>query len=233
MRKTIVISGLVAAVATAALAADAGAATRAQHGAKCNAAWTGKRGTAAYRAFKRHCIAASIAATKAAHDAGNNDDATANRGRAAAACRVEFPPPRRSKARRAAFKACVSAAVASQKAYGGRPLEATLAGSAMTDPDGSGTARLTLNQGRRQVCFDVRWTNLDTVTELHVHAVAGDGIVLALDTDGNLADGSAKGCVNGLAPATIKALRQHPDRYYVNVHTDVNPQGAIRGTLHK
>jgi len=56
--------------------------------------------------------------------------------RAGAACRSEFPAPRRTKARRAAFKACVSAAVAAQKMYGGRPLAATLAGDPTTDTDG-------------------------------------------------------------------------------------------------
>ena len=58
-------------------------------------------------------------------------------------------------------------------------------------------------------------------------------LVVALDTDTNLADGNAKGCVNGIAKNVIKAIRQHPEQYYVNVHTDEFAAGAIRGTLHK
>jgi len=234
MRARMIIAvGLAATVATAALAADAGAATKAQYGAKCNAAWTGKRGTKAYRSYKRHCISAAIAATRAAVTAGNNDNPTANHGRAVAACRAQFPAPRNTRAKRKAFKACIAAGVAAQKQYGGRPLHATLAGSPTTDPDGTGTATFTLNQGHGQICFNVAWTNLGTVTGLHIHAVADDSIVVALDADANLADGSAKGCENGVPKKTIMAIRQHPEKYYVNVHTDEFPAGAIRGTLSK
>jgi CHRD domain-containing protein len=227
----LITSALVACVATAALAADAGAATRAQYGAKCNAAWTGKRGTKAFRSYKRHCISAAIAATRAAHNAGNNDDPTANRGRAVAACRVQFPAPRNTRAKRKAFKACIAAVVAAEKQYGGRPLHATLAGSPTTDTDGAGSADLTLNQGHGQVCFNVTWTNLGNVTGVQVQAVADDSVVVTLTDD--FTDGNGKGCTNGLTKKTIMTLRQHPDQYYVNVLTDEFATGAIRGTLHK
>ena len=42
---------------------------------------------------------------------------------------------------------------------GGRPLSATLTGAAEVpgpgDPDGSGTAHLTLNQGQGEICFTI------------------------------------------------------------------------------
>jgi len=226
-------SCLIAAVATASIAADAGAATRAQYGAKCNAAWSGKHNTKAFRSYKRHCISAAIAATRAAHNAGDNDNPAANKARATAACRTQFPAPRNTKLKRKAFRACIAAGVSAEKQYGGRPLHATLAGSPTTDPDGAGTATFTLNQGHGQLCFDVSWTNLGTVTALHIHAVADDSIVVALDADPNLADGNAKACENGVPKKTIMAIRQHPGNYYVNVHTVDFPAGAIRGTLSK
>lgn len=222
-----------AAVATTAIAAEAGAATKAQYGAKCNAAWTGKRGTKAFRTYKRHCVSAAIAATRAAHNAGNNDDPVANKARATAACRTQFPAPRRTKAKRKAFHACVAAVVSAEKQYGGRPLHATLAGSAATDADGAGTGSFTLNQGHGQLCFNVSWTNLGSVTGLQIVAVADPLAVTSLTGDANLADGNAAGCVNGLSKATIKALRQHPERYALSVLTSDFPTGAISGTLHK
>ena len=59
--------------------------------------------------LQESCVKAAISASQAAQAAGNNDDDAANGARATAACREQSPPPRRTKALRAAFRACVSA----------------------------------------------------------------------------------------------------------------------------
>ena len=171
---------------------------------------------------------------EAAQIAGDSDDDAANGARANAACREQSPPPRRTKALRAAFRACISAVVSAQRAYGGRPLGASLAGiqgDLTTDQDGTGSATFTLNQGHGQICYDVAWSGVGTVSGLHIHLVADNSIVVPLDADADLGDGNAKGCVNGIAKDVLKAIRQHPEQYYVNVHTDEFPAGAIRGAL--
>ena len=234
MRAKFGIALIVAAVVSLPLVANAGAEAP-QYGAKCNAAWKGKHGTHDFRVYMKGCVSAAIAATKAARAAGDNDDDAANSARAAAAC-VQTAPPLRTKTSRAAHRACVSAAVAAQKTYGGRPLAATLAGvsgDTTTDQDGAGTATFTLNQGHGQLCYDVSWTGLRVVSGLHIHALADTSIVVALDADVNLTDGNAKGCVNNVPKKVVKAIRQHPEQYYVNVHTDEFPAGAIRGPLHR
>ena len=222
-----------ASAASLAMAVGANAAPP-QYGATCNAAWGGKRGTHDYRVYKKACMTAALTATQAARSAGDSDDDTANTSRAATACRAQFPPPRRTKTARSAYRACVSAAVAAQKAYGGRPLTAALAGvagDATTDQDGTGSATFTLNQGHGQICYDVTWSALDEVSGLHIHTVTNNAIVVPLDADTVLTDGSAKGCVKGIAKNLIKAIRQNPEQYYVNVHTNTYTAGAIRGTL--
>jgi hypothetical protein len=232
MLRRLGIAVVMVAAVSLAMAASAGATTPAEYGAKCNAAWTGKHGTQAYRVYKKGCVAAAVAAAKAARTAGDNDNDAANTSRATAACREQSPPPRRTKVARASYHACVSAVIAAQEAYGGRPLAATIAGDATTDPDGTGTASFTLNQGHGQICYDVTWANLGVVSALDIHLVADNSIVVPLDNDTVLTDGNAKGCVQGVAKSLIKAIRQHPDQYYVNVLTDEFPGGAIRGTLH-
>ena len=234
MRKTIGVSIVLAAALSLAASAGASAAAPA-YGATCNTAWSGKRGTHDYRVFKKACVAAAITATRAAKAAGDSDNAAADASRAAAACRAQYQPPRRTKVVRDAYRACVSASVAAQKIYGGRPLAATLAGVAgdvTSDQDGAGTATFTLNQGHGQICYDVAWTGLGAVSALHIHAAADNSIVVPLDADSVLTDGNAKGCVSGVGKQLMQAIRQHPEAYYVNLHTDEFPASAIRGTLH-
>jgi hypothetical protein len=39
--------------------------------------------------------------------------------------------------------------------------------------------------------------------------------------------------VTGVNPDLIKAIRQNPEAYYVNVHNSDFPTGAVRGQLSK
>src|SRR3954452_11074957 len=171
MRTMIGIAVMIATVTSFAAVARAGAAAPPAYGATCNAAWSGQRGTHEFRAYKKACMKAALAATQAARAADDSDDDAADSSRAVTACRVQFPPPRHDKSARTAFRACLSASLAAQKAYGGRPLAATLAGvqgDATTDPDGAGSATFTVNQGHGQLCYDVSWSGLGMVSALHI-----------------------------------------------------------------
>ena len=130
----------------------------------------------------------------------------------------------------------VAAGFVSHAVAGGRPLSTTLTGAQEVppaDPDGSGTASFTLNQGQGQICFTLTASNLAPTTAAHIHeASAGQNgpVVVTLTPPGP--DGSSSGCV--AAPAeVIKAIRQNPSDYYVNIHTTEFPGGAIRGQLSK
>ncbi|HYV02267.1 MAG TPA: CHRD domain-containing protein [Actinomycetota bacterium] len=123
----------------------------------------------------------------------------------------------------------------------GRPFATTLTGAAEVppaDPDASGTASIILNQGLGTVCFDVSWENVDgTVFASHIHfAPAGMNgpIVVPLFAGSFAGTDSASGCVDDVDRDLIKAIRQDPSAYYVNVHSTPNfPGGAIRGQLSK
>jgi hypothetical protein len=120
---------------------------------------------------------------------------------------------------------------------GGRPFSTTLTGAAEVpgpgDPDGSGTAELTLNHGQGEVCFSLTVSGIAPATAAHIHVIdpeTGFGPVvvgLAAPTDG-----SSSGCVSA-DQDLIKAIIQNPENYYVNVHNADFPAGALRGNLSK
>jgi hypothetical protein len=125
-------------------------------------------------------------------------------------------------------------------ADGGRPLSTTMTGANEApgpgDPDATGQASLTLNQGQGKVCFQLSWADIDgEVFAAHIHvAPAGSPgpIVVPLFAGTFAGTDSASGCVEDVDPELIKAIRQNPSAYYVNVHSRPNfPGGAIRGQL--
>jgi hypothetical protein len=119
---------------------------------------------------------------------------------------------------------------------GGRSFATSLTGAAEVpgpgDPDGSGTALITLNHGLGTVCWELTVADIAPATAAHIHignaGVAGPVVVpLSPPTDG-----SSSGCATA-GRDLIKAIIQNPDAYYVNVHNAEFPAGALRGQLGK
>lgn len=146
--------------------------------------------------------------------------------------------------RRAMVMVCILAALAVSaitfaggSAAGGRPFTTPMTGAEEApgpgDPDGSGTAHITLNQGQQEVCFELEVSGIEPATAAHIHvAPAGEPgpIVVPLTPP---TDGSSSGCVEDVDADLIKVIRQDPEAYYVNVHNADFPGGAVRGQLSK
>ena len=137
--------------------------------------------------------------------------------------------------------ALASAAVAVADG-GGRPFTTALTGAAeapgLGDPDASGQAELTLNQGQNEVCFSISWADVDgEVFAGHIHvAPAGSPgpVVVTLFTGSFTGTDAVSGCAENVDADLIKAIRQDPSAYYVNVHSRPDfPGGAVRGQLGK
>lgn len=122
--------------------------------------------------------------------------------------------------------------------HGGRPYSTPMTQEVTSQPpyqgdsDGIGEATLTVNLGRREVCWQTSVSNLDPATASHIHEAAvgiRGGIVVALSApDGT---GQASGCRSDVDPAVITRILTNPAGFYVNVHTTVYPAGAVRGQL--
>ncbi|WP_339709514.1 CHRD domain-containing protein [uncultured Sphingosinicella sp.] len=98
------------------------------------------------------------------------------------------------------------------------------------DPDGEGTASVTLDAAKPEVCYTLAVSGIDSATMAHIHkgakGVAGPPVV-TLDAP---AEGASKGCAKADADV-VAALLANPADYYVNVHNASHPKGALRGQL--
>jgi hypothetical protein len=121
--------------------------------------------------------------------------------------------------------------------FSGRKFTTTLTGAAEIpgpgDPDGSGTAKIWLNPGQSEVCFELTVSGVDPITAAHIHSapvgLAGP-VVVPLNPPPT--SGSSSGCVSADRDL-INAIIQSPEQYYVNVHNAAFPAGALRGQLGK
>jgi len=89
------------------------------------------------------------------------------------------------------------------------------------------------------VCYDLLVDDV-AATSAHIHkaaagATAADALLtisgpFALNPDFAVSDAEAAGCVE-VDPALLAALLTDPGSYYVDVHADSAPNGAVRGQL--
>jgi hypothetical protein len=98
------------------------------------------------------------------------------------------------------------------------------------DPNGSGKVRIFYDMKEGLLCWSLTVKGIGTAFAAHIHrASAGQAgqIVVPMTPPVN---GGSKGCT-GTSRALIRDIAAHKDRYYVNVHTEAYPGGAIRGQL--
>jgi len=121
---------------------------------------------------------------------------------------------------------------------GGRKFNLDLTGAAEApgpgDPDGSGTARLTVSIDQKLVCFELTVSDIALpATGAHIHkAPAGSPGPVVVPLTPPDASGFSQGCV-AVERQLIKDILQHPREYYVNVHNDEFQPGALRAQLKK
>ena len=129
----------------------------------------------------------------------------------------------------------VASVVPASGEEGGRPFTVDLTGEAEVnalgvpnqgDLDGTGTASLTINPGLGEVCWTIEVAGVEPITAAHIHvgpATAPGPVVVPL----NPYTGGCTDIDRDLALAIIL----DPSGYYVNVHNDPYPAGALRGQL--
>lgn len=100
------------------------------------------------------------------------------------------------------------------------------------DPDAKGTAHIAVAVQKERVCWAIHVRNIEPATAAHIHAgardVAGPVVVTLSPPD---KEGVSAGCTEVTDRALLKDIKQHSRHYYVNVHNDPYPNGALRGQL--
>ncbi len=98
------------------------------------------------------------------------------------------------------------------------------------DPAASGTPKISVDDSTLFLCYQLATSGVGKATMAHVHKAAKGASgppVVTLDTP---LGGASKACAK-VDVALAKAIIAKPSDYYVNVHTEKFPAGAIRGQL--
>lgn len=123
----------------------------------------------------------------------------------------------------------------SAELLGGNEVSATGLANA-GDPDGVGSATIKINKlnaSEARICFGITIAGVDKPILAHIHegtAGINGPIVVGLIPPATGFNASS-GCVN-VPLALAVDIQTDPLNYYVNVHTEAFPAGAVRGQLH-
>jgi hypothetical protein len=124
-------------------------------------------------------------------------------------------------------------------AAAGRTFTVGLTGGPTGDPDGTGTAILTINPGQATVCYEITVSGISQPQEPapglgsgHIHVAPSGAIAVDLETQFTASNGGflASDCVSADRAVLVNIMRSPAD-YYVNIHTVEFPGGAVSGSL--
>ncbi len=96
--------------------------------------------------------------------------------------------------------------------------------------EGSGSAFVIVNPRAQSVCYALDLAGISTPTAAHIHeGAAGEagGPVVPFEMD----NGGFGGCATNVDADMVERIAEEPSAFYVNVHNEDFPQGALRGQL--
>jgi hypothetical protein len=102
------------------------------------------------------------------------------------------------------------------------------------DTDGVGSATVLINVDSGTLCFGLTVNNIGQPTAAHIHrgrAGVNGPVVVPFTAPASGDPGASSDCIPDVDPDLLSEIRNSQGNFYVNVHTEAFPGGAIRGQL--
>jgi hypothetical protein len=100
------------------------------------------------------------------------------------------------------------------------------------DPKAVGFAEVTLDPVANTVTFWLEAPDLDNVNASHIHrGAAGVNGPVVIPFNQPFPNGFSMGTTTGVAPSLIAEIMANPANFYVNIHNNQFPGGAVRGQM--
>ena len=97
---------------------------------------------------------------------------------------------------------------------------------------GTGSADVEINSDQNELCYEIALQGVEMVKAAHIHSgeegMAGP-ILIDLKYAGDDTGGDA--CLDGIEESDLEDVSEEPANFYVNVHSERYPDGAVRGQL--
>lgn len=101
------------------------------------------------------------------------------------------------------------------------------------DVDGRGQASVRIKVSDSELCADIEADYIDPATAAHIHhAPAGSAGAVVVNLPIPNEEGEAEGCMS-VDKGLLEKIKDNPQDYYINIHNNPYPNGAIRGQLSK
>ena len=115
----------------------------------------------------------------------------------------------------------------------GQSLRANLSGDQEVPgpgaPNSFGTANIFADPANGRLCYRLGYDGINRPSMAHIHR-GGPGQTGQPVIDLGIAANGDEGCV-GADPAVLHSIADHPEAFYLNLHTPEYPDGAMRGQL--